>query len=141
MPADPEAGDSPPSLGEVGEDPDARFTFANERTFLAWNRTALALVAAGAAAAAFLRTGWSGARLVVALPLIALMVSDVILNVFQYHQPLLTWEILPRYVALGLISALGFALRGRATPLRLFGASFAGQLLCILDPATAHRAI
>jgi putative membrane protein len=64
--------DIEPSLGDVGEDPDARFTFANERTFLAWNRTALALIAAGAAAAAFLRTGWSGARLVVALPLIAL---------------------------------------------------------------------
>ncbi len=28
-------------------EPDARFTLANERTFLAWCRTALALVAAG----------------------------------------------------------------------------------------------
>ncbi|HXL93097.1 MAG TPA: DUF202 domain-containing protein [Streptosporangiaceae bacterium] len=28
-------------------EPDARFTFANERTFLAWSRTALALVVAG----------------------------------------------------------------------------------------------
>lgn len=32
-----------------GDEPDYRFTLANERTFLAWNRTALALVAAGAA--------------------------------------------------------------------------------------------
>jgi putative membrane protein len=30
-----------------GVEPDARFTFANERTFLAWSRTALALVVAG----------------------------------------------------------------------------------------------
>lgn len=30
-----------------GTEPDARFTFANERTFLAWSRTALALVIAG----------------------------------------------------------------------------------------------
>ena len=30
-----------------GEEPDPRFTFANERTFLAWSRTALALVVAG----------------------------------------------------------------------------------------------
>jgi putative membrane protein len=30
-----------------GKEPDARFTLANERTFLAWNRTALALVVAG----------------------------------------------------------------------------------------------
>lgn len=34
----------------VGEDPDYRFTLANERTFLAWVRTALALAAAGLAA-------------------------------------------------------------------------------------------
>jgi len=32
-----------------GEEPDYRFSFANERTFLAWIRTALALVAAGVA--------------------------------------------------------------------------------------------
>ena len=30
-------------------EPDARYTFANERTFLAWIRTALGLVAAGLA--------------------------------------------------------------------------------------------
>jgi putative membrane protein len=30
-----------------GTEPDPRFTLANERTFLAWNRTALALVVAG----------------------------------------------------------------------------------------------
>jgi putative membrane protein len=32
---------------EGGTEPDPRFTLANERTFLAWNRTALALVVAG----------------------------------------------------------------------------------------------
>ena len=36
---------------EDGTEPDARFTFANERTFLAWSRTALALVVAGLAIA------------------------------------------------------------------------------------------
>ena len=34
----------------VGDDPDYRFTLANERTFLAWVRTALALSAGGLAA-------------------------------------------------------------------------------------------
>jgi inner membrane protein YidH len=33
--------------GQAGADPDARFTFANERTFLAWSRTGLALIVAG----------------------------------------------------------------------------------------------
>jgi putative membrane protein len=36
-------------LHQVGEDPDYRFTLANERTFLAWLRTALALLAGGVA--------------------------------------------------------------------------------------------
>jgi putative membrane protein len=32
---------------EEGTEPDPRFTFANERTFLAWSRTAVALIVAG----------------------------------------------------------------------------------------------
>jgi putative membrane protein len=38
-----------PRLRTVGSDPDYRFTLANERTFLAWIRTALALDAGGLA--------------------------------------------------------------------------------------------
>jgi inner membrane protein YidH len=40
-----DSGDQPPA--DDGTEPDPRFTFANERTFLAWSRTALALVVAG----------------------------------------------------------------------------------------------
>lgn len=43
----------PSSVYDVGEEPDPRFTLANERTFLAWIRTALALLAAAAAVDAF----------------------------------------------------------------------------------------
>lgn len=42
-----------PPLHEVGEPPDYRFTLANERTFLAWVRTALAMMAAGVAVVQF----------------------------------------------------------------------------------------
>jgi putative membrane protein len=36
-----------PRWRQEGEDPDYRFSLANERTFLAWIRTALALLAGG----------------------------------------------------------------------------------------------
>lgn len=39
----------PRTVYAVGEEPDPRFSLANERTFLAWIRTSLALVAAGVA--------------------------------------------------------------------------------------------
>ncbi len=68
-------------------------------------------------------------RMAAVLPLVSLLVSDVVLNVYHYHQPIFTWEILPHYLALGLVSALGFALRGRVTGFRLFGASLAGSLV------------
>lgn len=40
-------------LLDTGEDPDPRFTLANERTFLAWIRTSLALTAGGVGLEAF----------------------------------------------------------------------------------------
>jgi putative membrane protein len=39
----------PARVYEVGEEPDPRFSMANERTALAWMRTALALVGGGVA--------------------------------------------------------------------------------------------
>jgi putative membrane protein len=39
----------PRSVYGVGDEPDARFSLANERTALSWMRTALALVAGGVA--------------------------------------------------------------------------------------------
>ncbi|GAA1681112.1 YidH family protein [Microbacterium lacus] len=39
----------PGSLYSRGSEPDPRFSLANERTFLAWVRTSLALLAAGVA--------------------------------------------------------------------------------------------
>lgn len=43
----------PRSVYKAGDEPDPRFSLANERTFLAWIRTSLALLAVGIALEAF----------------------------------------------------------------------------------------
>jgi len=67
---EPEPAPGPPAETE----PDPRFTLANERTFLAWNRTALALVAAGLGIVQLLPPfpGVPFGRHVVGIPLIVL---------------------------------------------------------------------
>jgi putative membrane protein len=62
-----------PSITSVGTEPDPRFSYANERTFLAWNRTALALIAAGLAATSLLpEFSVPGGRRLIGVPLIVL---------------------------------------------------------------------
>jgi putative membrane protein len=57
---------------EAGTEPDPRFTLANERTFLAWIRTALALMAAGVALDALVSGGNVTGRRLLALALVVL---------------------------------------------------------------------
>jgi putative membrane protein len=52
---------------EAGSTPDYRYSLANERTFLAWLRTGLALIAGGLGVAQFLAPGWARTSLAVAL--------------------------------------------------------------------------
>ncbi|WP_369215065.1 YidH family protein [Streptomyces flavofungini] len=62
---------APERVREEGDTPDYRFSLANERTFLAWLRTALALIGGGFAVDQFLpdlRWGW---RIGLALALLA----------------------------------------------------------------------
>ena len=49
------------------EEPDPRFTLANERTFLAWSRTALALIGGGVAVGQLLDFSSVASRLTCAL--------------------------------------------------------------------------
>ncbi len=69
----------------VGAPADPRFSLANERTFLAWNRTALALIGGGLAAAQLLHFGIGGGPLIVGLPLIALGVVAALAGVRRWR--------------------------------------------------------
>ncbi|MEU4346521.1 DUF202 domain-containing protein [Streptomyces sp. NPDC023838] len=62
---------APERIGEEGETPDYRFSLANERTFLAWIRTSLALVGGGFAVDQFLPDLRWGVRVGLALALLA----------------------------------------------------------------------
>ena len=84
-----------PPLNEVGEEPDVRFTYANERTFLAWNRTALALLATGVAATQLLPVlDIEFGRRLLGLPLIAM---GALLAVASYRR----WDANERAMRLG----------------------------------------
>ncbi|MDF1603970.1 DUF202 domain-containing protein [Nocardioides sp. YIM 152315] len=62
---------------DAGEEPDPRFTLANERTFLAWVRTALAILAGGVAlhALGLPETDWVRNLLAIALVLLGAVVT------------------------------------------------------------------
>lgn len=100
--------------------PDYRFTLANERTFLAWIRTALALVAAGVAVAQFVPefSLMSGGRRVLGVLSILLALAVSVVSYARWRrneqavrldQPLPPSR-LPLVIAAGLvvIAALAF---------------------------------
>ncbi|WP_329460423.1 YidH family protein [Streptomyces sp. NBC_01497] len=62
---------APRRIGEEGTTPDYRFSLANERTFLAWIRTALALVGGGFAVDQFLPHLDGAVRAALAVALLA----------------------------------------------------------------------
>jgi hypothetical protein len=67
-------------------------------------------------------------RLKFALPLAALFLSDIVLNM-HYSAPLLAPEILCRYLALGLVGWLGLAVANNPSWKTLLPASLAGSTL------------
>jgi putative membrane protein len=76
--------DDPPTTDE--REPDVRFSFANERTFLAWIRTALGLVTAGLAVTQLLPPfDFPGGRRLIGLPLIALGVAIAVMSLRNWH--------------------------------------------------------
>jgi putative membrane protein len=89
---------------------DVRFTYANERTFLAWNRTALALVTAGLAVTQLLPAfDVSGGRRMVGLPLISMGIVISIGSLWQWRrndQAMRNGLALPRSVLPALLSVV-----------------------------------
>jgi putative membrane protein len=74
-------------MPERSRDPDYRFTLANERTLLAWLRTALALLAAGVAVVQLApEFGIAGARHVVGIVLAALGVAVAAAAVLRWRR-------------------------------------------------------
>lgn len=112
------------ALEQTGTEPDPRFTWANERTFLAWNRTALALIAAGLAAGQFLRFNLHGLRLIVAIPLIVL---GAVLALASY----LHWEDSER--AIRLKQPLHYSWMPRVLTGGIVVIALCGGILAIID--------
>ena len=104
----------PPAAGPPGVEPDARFTFANERTFLAWIRTALALVAAGLAIVQLLPPfhGIRWGRHAIGIPLILLGAIVAVVSYLEWdaNQRALRRGDPPRHSRLPLLLAVIIAL-------------------------------
>lgn len=78
-----DAGDAVPDEPPVPVD--VRFSYANERTFLAWNRTALALVTAGLAITQLLPPFHvPGGRRMIGVPLIVLGIVVALSSLRQW---------------------------------------------------------
>lgn len=106
-------------LHEVGETPDYRFSLANERTFLAWIRTSLALLAGGVAVVQIVPDfAFAGARPMLG---VILIVMSTVIAATSYAR----WErrerairlggplprsVLPRVVGIGLSVVMVLAL-------------------------------
>ncbi|MDQ6808836.1 MAG: hypothetical protein M3Z64_05350 [Verrucomicrobiota bacterium] len=65
------------------------------------------------------------------VPMLALLVSDIILN-FHYRAPLLEPLMISRYVAFALVGCIGLMLQNRASLKTLLPASLAGSALFYL---------
>jgi putative membrane protein len=121
--ADNTAADAGAADSAARREPDYRFTFANERTFLAWQRTALGLLAAAVALVQLVpELTIPGARRVlgVGLAVLAILTSGMgLLRWQQADRAMRRNEPLPRhpsptYLAVGLtlvaIIALGLVI-------------------------------
>ncbi|ONH29165.1 YidH family protein [Pseudofrankia asymbiotica] len=115
----------------VGTEPDYRFSLANERTFLAWIRTALALLAGGVAVVQLVPSfyiGWARHLLGITLIVIAIAIAAT-----SYAR----WERRERAIRLGAPlppSRLPLLTGAGITVVMIFALAFV-----IVDVARGHR--
>jgi putative membrane protein len=99
-------------LSEIGDEPDVRFTYANERTFLAWSRTSLALIVTGVAATQLLpKFDVEFGRKLIGIPLIALGAALAVVSYrhwYENERAMRLGEPLPES-RMTLVLALGIA--------------------------------
>jgi putative membrane protein len=102
-----------PKWRETGQDPDYRFSLANERTFLAWIRTALAILAGGVLLEEF--SQHIGPHWVIVILAVALGVLATVLAVIAYVRwraneiAMRNGSRLPLTIAVPLIAAVVLA--------------------------------
>ncbi|MET4157536.1 DUF202 domain-containing protein [Agromyces sp. PvR057] len=104
-----------PAWQDEGQDPDYRFTLANERTFLAWVRTAFALLAGGVLLFEFAQS--IGPRILVLILALGLAVAAALLGGLSYvrwraneiairnDRPLAYSFVVPLLAGIALLSA------------------------------------
>jgi putative membrane protein len=110
-PGTPDQGDGDTKAGEA--EPDVRFTFANERTFLAWTRTALAFMVAGLGVVQLLPPfpGVPWGRHILGVPLIVIGAVIAVVSYSQWTRSQLAirrgdplpGSVLPRILAISIV--------------------------------------
>ena len=106
-----------PKREHLGTEPDARFSFANERTFLAWNRTALGCMVAGLAVSHVLKPE-TGSNVGPKIAGVSLIVLGALLALASYgnwdrsERALRTRSALPHSILPGLLSVVTAVVAG-----------------------------
>lgn len=76
-------------------------------------------------------------RMAFVLPLAALFVTDLLLNLYHYHVALVSLEMVSRYLALTASVCIGMALRDRARLATILPASVLGSMIFYLVTNTS----